>query len=90
MSRPQLQITNHAIQRWQQRIAKVTEVEAVRGILAALAFAKDKHFKPQKLRKMTFFIPAPGVVLVGSRGRIVTVLERAEDARFGLVDVDDK
>lgn len=74
--RPRLVITNHAIKRWQVRIEKVSDVEAAVAIVAAIASAKDKHFVEWKLKKETFYIPTAKAMLVGSKGKIVTVLER--------------
>lgn len=78
-SRPRITISNHAILRWQQRIEKVSDTQAVTAILEALGAAGDKHFKPSKLRKRTFYIPTPRAMFVGSRCRIITVLERGSD-----------
>jgi hypothetical protein len=71
-----LSITNHAIKRWRQRIEDVSTRDAVVAMLEALASAKDKHFKPKRLKKRTFCIPTTAAMFIGSRGAIVTVLPR--------------
>ena len=81
--RPTIRITNHAIHRWQQRIEPVSEADAALGIVAAMTTAKDKHFKPWKLKKNTFYIPTTRAMLIGSNGKIVTVVERAADDKWG-------
>jgi hypothetical protein len=71
-------ITNHAIERWRQRVANVSGRDAVAAIRAALATANDRHFKPNLLKKPTFFIPTEAVMFIGSRGKIVTVVSRSD------------
>lgn len=77
--RAKLEISNHAIRRWQQRIENVSDEQAVTAILACIAAAGDRHLKPSKLRKRTFYIPTPKAMLIGSRGRLITVIERNSD-----------
>lgn len=76
--RLRLEITNHAIRRWQQRIEDVPETQAVAEMLLALQTAKPKHLRPSQLRKRTFYIPTARAMFVGCKGRIVTVLERGQ------------
>lgn len=78
MDRPRLEITNHAIRRWQQRIERVPEPQALAGMLMALQTADDRHFKEAKLAKKTFYIPTERAIFVGCKGRIVTVLSRGQ------------
>lgn len=91
MSRSQLIITNHAIRRWQQRIENVTEDQAVIAMLAAIQTAKDKHVQQNRIAKNTFYIPTSRAILVGSRKKIVTVLEpRQSPFEFETADADQQ
>lgn len=75
MSRDTIKISKHAIERYQERIAHVGNEIALQAILSAIHVAKDKHVAARRINKNTFYIPSEGVILVGSRGTIVTVIK---------------
>jgi hypothetical protein len=75
-----LDISNHAIKRYRERIGPLPESKAeARGIMRSkLARAKPKYLKRLRRKKRTAIIPIPdeGVIFVGSFGNIVTVLDK--------------
>jgi hypothetical protein len=79
MTHEDLIITNHAIERYQERIAYVSREDAVVAIRIGIAAAKDKHLEPHRLAKRTFYIPTGEMTLIGSNNRIVTVLRSSGD-----------
>lgn len=77
-TRPHLSLTYHAIKRWQQRIEKVSEMEAVVAILAAIKSADPKYLTAEKIKRRTFRVPTERALLIGRQGVIVTILERGQ------------
>lgn len=70
-----LAITDHAIARYRERVANVSEAEAVAGIIAAFLHAKDSHRRRIKRRRNTVMIPSPTCVLICSEGKVVSVIK---------------
>lgn len=70
-----LAITNHAIERYRERVENVSEAEAVAGIIAAFLHAKDSHKRRIKRRRNTVMIPGPTCVLICSDGKVVSVIK---------------
>ena len=77
-------ISDHAVERYRERISK-TDTSVVREEMAALiAAAKPKHLRGLKKSKRTAMIPTPTCMFVCSRGKIVTVLERPKKGTDGI------
>jgi hypothetical protein len=81
MSGQNIRITEHAVERFQERIEVVpTSDAAIKAeIRRCLTTAKPKHFRD--FGKNTYYIPTDRCVFVCSRDAIVTVLKRRDGPR---------
>lgn len=78
-----IEITKHAVKRYQERVLNYSDETARFEIESAFAAAKAKHKRVAlKKRKNTAIVPCNGFFLICSHGKVVTVVKelRGNDA----------